>query len=189
MPPAKEIDPDETLLDKEVELLSIVEFLGGMQIKATTFTHQLDTQISILIGITSAIFIFSLSEFFSGNKELTLVIMGSFSAVSTLISLLAIHPPRFMRKAGQEESLMFHKKIANFPNFKDYEKELVKIIGKPDKIVNQYAIELYNLSKYYYQPKRKLFTLARNILVAGVALTLYTFFVEIITHYLAVKAV
>lgn len=111
--------------------------------------------------------------------------MGSFSAMATVIALLAIHPPRFMRKTGQEESLMFTKRIANFASFQEYEKELVKILDKPEKIVNQYAIELYNLSKYYYRPKRSLFNLARNILLTGVALTLYTFFIEILLHYLA----
>lgn len=177
----------ETLLDKEVEMLSIIEFLGQMQNKSVTFTHQLDMQSSILIGITSAIFIFSLSEFFSGTKELALVILGIFSALSTFVALLAIHPPRFMRKAGQEESLMFSKKIANFPSAAVYKEELLKILDKPTELVDQYAVELYNLSKYYYRPKRNLFNFARNIILFGVGLALYSFVIEVILHYLAAR--
>jgi hypothetical protein len=184
MPIVKEHSEEETLLDKEVELLSIVEFLGQMQEKSTTFTHQLDIQASILIGITSAIFIFSLSQFFSGTKEFSLIILGGFAAVSTLLALLAIHPPRFMRKEGQEESLLFNKKVSSFPSAGEYEKELVRILDKPDQIIKQYAIELYNLARYYYRPKRKLFNLARNILLAGVVLTMYSFMIEILLHYL-----
>lgn len=180
-----ELGSKETLLDKEVELLSIVEFLGGMTQKSGQFTHQLDVQASILIGITSAIFIFSLAKFFDGTKELPLIIIGGFSAVSTLIGLLAIHPPKFMRKVGQEESLMFNKRIANYDSFQEYEKDLIKVLDRPERMVNEYAIELYNLSKYYYRPKRDLFNFSRNCFLTGIVLSLYAFFFEIVVHYLA----
>lgn len=44
------------LNSKEIDFLSIVEFLKGLVEKEVSFTHHLDSQTHILIGISTALF-------------------------------------------------------------------------------------------------------------------------------------
>ena len=159
------------------------QFLDGLAQKTRSLADHIDTQTNILIGLSSAIFLFSLTIITTKeNVELYFLILGLFSGVSAFISLLGVHPPKVMRKQGQEESLLYNKYIAGFANSKDYAGKLNEILGDRDAIVGQYAIEIYNLSKYYYRPKRKLFHLARNVLVAGIILTNITFLIKILLY-------
>lgn len=180
MPSDPILKAKEELTSKEIDFLSIVEFLGGLVNKEVNFTHHLDSQTNILLGISTALFVLSASSFLNGHVNLSLLIIAGFSGISTLIGLLAVHPPRFMRKYGQTESIMFSKSIANYSSAEEYTKELLKIITDHEKIVDQFGIELYNLAKYYYRPKRILFRYSRTILLAGIALGLFTFFLEIL---------
>lgn len=170
----------EKLTAKEIDFLSIVEFLKGLVEKEVGFTHHLDSQTHILIGIATALFFLSVASFQEGQEELSLLIIGVFSALSTLVGLLAIHPPRFMRKYGQTESIMFSKNIANYPSAEDYSRQLTKVVTDHEEVVDQFGKELYNLAKYYYRPKRQLFRWSRNLLLLGIALGLFSFLVEII---------
>ncbi len=170
----------EKLTAKEIDFLSIVEFLKGLVEKEVGFTHHLDSQTHILIGISTALFFLSVASFQDGKEELSLLIIGLFSALSTLVGLLSIHPPRFMRKYGQEESIMFSKNIAHYSSAQEYSKELTKVVTNHEMVVDQFGIELYNLAKYYYRPKRVLFRLSRNLLFFGIALGLFSFLIEIL---------
>src|SRR3989344_2796170 len=152
----------KTSLETEsVDFRAVVNFLSTMLEKRSTLINHLDTQINLLIGINSAIFIFSLSRFLDDKGDLPMLVISFFAGLSTLIALVAVHPPKLTRKRGQEESLMYNKKILSFPSSSKYEKELFDAVSDKKKIVNQYALEIYNITKYYYRPKRGLFNLAR----------------------------
>ena len=102
-----------------------------------------------------------------------------FAGASALVGLLAVHPPRFMRKRGQPESLLYKKKIESFSSPAEYEKAVLLAMKTPAKTREQYAIEIYNLCKYYYSPKRKLFHVSRKLLFVGIALSLVTFLIGV----------
>lgn len=144
------------------------KFLEELVEKSYQFVLHLDTQTNILVGVSSAIFLFSISRFLEVTQDLTFLILAVFSAISALVGLFAIHPPRFMRKRGQEESLMYHKHIVGFRSPKEYAQKLLKVIGDKKLVTEEFATEIYNVSKYYYRPKRKLFHLARNLLLLGI---------------------
>lgn len=152
---------------------ALVRFLNGILEKATVFVRHFDTQTNILVGVSSAIFLFVFSV--AARQETvntSLIVLGIFSGLSALLSLYAIHPPRFMRKKRQEESLMYNKKVASFPSYNEYKDALREVVKNREEILRQYSIEIYNLYKYYYHPKRKLFNAARNILILGVFISL-----------------
>ncbi len=148
-------------------------FLNGVLRKTTSFVQHLDTQINILIGISLGIFIFSASRFPGENGDISLafLVLTIFSLLSTLVGLFAIHPPKWLRKRGQDESLMYNKKISNFSSSAEYGDELLNVMSSQEEIVRQYAVELYNISKYYYRPKRNLFHIARRVFLLGIAIS------------------
>ena len=49
------------------------------------------------------------------------------------------------------------------------------MFGKEGGTIDHYAREIYNVSKFYYRPKRVLFNTARTILVIGIGSSLLAF--------------
>jgi hypothetical protein len=152
-----------------------VKMLVGMLDRASNFSQHIDTQTNILLGICMAIFTFSVARFAADGMNWMLGILGGFSSVAALVCLFAIHPPSFMRKRGQRESLMYNKKITGFESHLKYSGALDKLFGDEDSIIKEYSSEIYNIYKYYYQPKRKLFKAARTILISGIVVSLVFF--------------
>ncbi len=142
-------------------------------------TRHLDHQINIVIGISTATFLLAVSIFEKENNSLPLLCIMIFTGASSLVGLLAVHPPRGMRKRGQPESLLYRKNIESFNSPKEYEKAAMAAMATPEKTQEQYAIEVFNLCKYYFRPKRRLFHMSRRLLFAGIALSLVAFLFEV----------
>ncbi|PIP28207.1 MAG: hypothetical protein COX29_02445 [Candidatus Moranbacteria bacterium CG23_combo_of_CG06-09_8_20_14_all_35_22] len=164
----------------EKDLQAVVAFLDGLSNKIIERTRNVDSQCNVIIGLSTGIFILAINEVMnSDHLHITLSLIAFFSALSAIISLLAIRPPSFMVKKGQEESLLYSKKIADFESAREYSIELKKILKKDQDIFQHFSIEIYNLSKYYYRPKRKLFEISRNIFLFGVIFSLIILFLEV----------
>lgn len=154
------------------DLRTEIGFSNGILDKTGKLIQHVDTQTNILIGISSAIFVFVASTMRNGQINLPLVLLGFFSAATCLCGLFAIHPPRFMRKKGQKESLMYTGEISRCKTDLEYCKKIKAVLENRDKVLMQYSKEIYNLSKYYYRPKRKIFKFSRNLLLIGIILSL-----------------
>ena len=149
-----------------------IYFLMGILEKANMFSQHIDTQLNIIVGLSAAIFAFAAANFGRGGANLAFDMLGFFSALSATFALLAIHPPKFMRKRGQTESLMYNKRISEFGSSREYYDALSGTLKSKEAIIGQYASEIYNIYKYYYRPKRKLYKITRNTLLAGIVLSL-----------------
>lgn len=149
-------------------------FISSILQKAENFARHMDNQTNILLGLSSGIFVLSASQIRTENGSIVipLLVLAIFSLVSALMAIFAIIPPRTMRKKGQKESLLYNKKISEFKSPKQYAKELLEVSRDFEKITQECATELYNLSRYYYQPKRRLFKWSRNLLLLGLSLSL-----------------
>ena len=167
-------------MPKEKLAESTAQFLDGTLQKSYSFAQHLDTQTNILVGVSMAVFLFSLSQLTHEIIHSPFVVLTLFAGVSAFVGLFAIHPPRFMRKRGQQESLMYHKHILGFDSPSAYSRELEKVTEDRIEMINQYGTEIYNVSKYYYRPKRKLFHLARNILITGFFFALVTLIFDLV---------
>lgn len=164
-----------THLPAEKEAKKHESLIESVLVHVAESTHHLDHQINIVIGISAATFVLTVSIFEKEHGTTALFFVMIFAGVSALVGLLAVHPPRFMRKRGQPESLFYRKKIENFDSPKEYEKAVALAMASEGKSREQYAIEIYNLCKYYHRPKRKLFHLSRTFLFIGIALSLVVF--------------
>jgi hypothetical protein len=147
---------------------ALMRFFEGVMTKATTFVMHFDTQANILIGINLAVLGISLSSINGGNHEVPLYFVTFFSFLSLICSLYTIHPPSFLRKRGQKESLFYNKKINSFSSPEEYSKAIVETLNNKDDLILNYSTEIYNLYKYSYRPKRNLFKISRNLLMIGI---------------------
>lgn len=167
---------------KTVSQETALFFLSGALQKAENFARHMDNQISILVGLSSGLFILSVSQIKPENSDVffPLLLFIPFSLAAALLAIFALIPPRFMRKKGQKESLLYNKEIISLGSAERYAKELKEIVRDFDKIREQYALEIYNICRYYYRPKRRLFKISRQILCAGVFLSL----LALLCHFL-----
>jgi len=162
--------------DRRIDNDSALKFMINILDKSTAFTQHIDNQINILLGISMAIFVFSTSRI-EGENSIIFLILGIFSAISALIGLIAIHPPKTMRKRGQRESIIYNKKINSYPSPAEYQKRLLETMENFDKVAEQYSIEIYNMYNYYYRPKRNLYKWSRSILFAGIIASVLLFII------------
>jgi hypothetical protein len=163
----------EQLEERQIDQ-SDLEFLNEITGKVGNMSEHIDNQVNILIGFASAIFLFTINGYVTGQKY-PILILAVFAAASICIGLVAIHPFRFLRRRGKIESIMSGKKITACKDASVYEAMLHEVMSTRDKIIHEYSIEIFNRHKYYYEPKRKLYTLTRNVLMAGILLGILTF--------------
>ena len=157
--------------------LTVIGFLGDILTGARENAISIDHQVNILIGFSTAIFVFAIGELRHNVYEVIFLILATMAAASAIIGLLAVHPPRFSVKRGQKESLLYNREIVTFRNSDIYAERLFKTMENRDEVVRQYSTEIYNLYRYYYRPKRRLFHMARNTLLAGIILAFATFII------------
>jgi hypothetical protein len=157
---------------KSKNLDATIKVLTSIMQKQEGFVRHLDIQINILLGICSGVFLMSVSQLKTSNFSLAFVALAFFSATACVVCLCAIHPPKIMRKRGQKESIMYNKKIAAHSSSSEYTSIIKKSLASYDRITEQYSVEIYNLCKFYYRPKRKLFHIARIIFFTGIAFSL-----------------
>lgn len=165
---------DKKIIDDNSALM---RFFEGQMTKAITFVLHFDTQANILIGINTAILGIALSVINSNHLVVTLSVLSAFSFLSLISSLYTIHPPRFLRKRGQNESLFYNKVVNSFSDPSKYSAAITEMLNNKQDIILNYSTEIYNLYKYSYRPKRNLFKMSRNLLIAGIVLSLIVFFV------------
>jgi len=170
--------------DSNVSPATSFFFLSSALQKSSSFARHMDTQTNILSGLSFGIFILSVSQIRAedGTIILPLLVLAVFSLFASLMALFSVLPPRFMRKKGQKESLLYNKEIAGFQSSLKYHKELAEVSCSLNKITQQFALELYNLSRYYYQPKRRLFKYARHLLIFGISVSLIVTIFEFIAR-------
>lgn len=161
--------------DREFEDEAVVSFLIGAIDKANSMVQHIDDQTNILTGVGTAIFVFAAARYDSAGNKLVFLLLGTFAALSAITSLFALHPPRFMRKKGQAESLIFPSNIARMSSVDSYVIAIAETVRSQAKVVEECSTELYNISRYYYLPKRKLYRIARNLLMFGIIIALVTF--------------
>jgi hypothetical protein len=159
-------------------------FLSGVLQKAENFARHMDNQTSILVGLSSGLFILSVSQIKAENMAffVPLLFLAIFSLFAALVAMFALIPPKFMRKRGQKESLLYNKKIAGCFS-EQYRKELKDVSLDLNKIIDEYSLEIYNICRYYYRPKRRLFKLSRILLCSGIFISLFVLSLQILSSF------
>jgi hypothetical protein len=167
-PPSNIYDNDEALVD----------FFGGLLDKTYEFVHHFDTQTNILVGISTAVVAIAASGVRSETSPFAFFVLGAFSSVSVILGLYSIHPPKFMRKKQQRESIFYNKNIIHYGSPEQYAAELTRTLKDKHEFVAQNTMEMHNLFKYYYRPKRTLFKLSRNFLMVGIILATVIYYFQ-----------
>ncbi len=165
--------------EQPVDIRATIDLLLGILDKQNVMVRHVDSQTNILTGVSAGIFFLSISQLFNNNLIPVFSVLATFSGLSVLTGLLAIHPPKFLRKAGQVESKIYHRAITGFQDPLQYEKYLQTFTRSVDEIIKEFSREIFNIGKYSYKPKRVLFKTARNLLLGGIVLSILVFLAQL----------
>jgi hypothetical protein len=144
-------------------------------------TEHIDIQINNLVILGAALFAFSAQGFllWDSGGHFYLLILALFSSLSAVTGLFALNPPSFLDKRGQKDSKLYTHGIASYKTPEEYYEAIKNMLADQKKTVEQYSLEIYNLSKFSYVPKRNLFNLSKNLLIIGFLLSFFLFVFQI----------
>jgi hypothetical protein len=151
------------------ELQGKVAYLQSLTEKIIDSTRTIDNHANVMVGLNTAIFALVMSMLFEADHlKLTMGIVALFSLLSAIAAVFAIRLPRLFSRKNYPMSLFHTRRIAQFDSADQYAQELRNVIQSDGSLFAEYAREAYNLSKYYYTPKRRMLTWSRYFFLFGV---------------------
>lgn len=151
------------------ELATATVFLEGLTKKVIKAIRTVDSHANVMVGLNTGIFVLVVSKLFEVEVlRFTMGVVAIFSAASSVAAIFAIRLPRFFVRRDHEPSAFHVQEIAEYKNADEYADELKKIITDDKEMFRQHSLEAYNLSRYYYIPKRRMLAWSRYLFVFGV---------------------
>lgn len=161
--------------ENQLQPPDLIDFYDTALERADDLIKQIDIQSNMIIFVSLGLFAFTWNRYSIVGNHLYLLILGLVCSFSATLALMSVHPPRSMRKKGQEESLIYNKKVTGFLDGPEYFQAVRDEIKTNSDVAKQFATETFNLYKYVYQPKRWLFKLSRNVLLWGISISIIIF--------------
>lgn len=169
------IQKDVRALDRDIDTLSKVTFMGHLLDKQVEIRNTLDLRTSIVIGFDSALIAFVATGFHDKifSSPFLMGILGVF-IVSLLFAIIALKPPHYQTQKGQHESIFYHHYIER-KDMEDYRKEIHDTLKDEQKIYDAYITETYNLTKYSNIPRKLYLYLSIKTLIYGIAIVIFIY--------------
>ncbi len=157
------------LTSADFDTMNTLGFLEGLTKKVIDAAHTVDSHANVMVGINTGIFVLVISMLFEVEVlRVTMGMVAIFSALSAIFAIFAIRLPHIFVHNEREKSLLHAPRIAEFGSAESYADELQKMLNNDQEIFRQHALEVYNLSRYYYIPKRKMLSYSRLFFLCGV---------------------
>lgn len=150
-----------------------VGYLQGLTEKIIDSTRTIDNHANVMVGLNTAVFALVTSMLFEAEHlRLTLAMIAMFSVLSAVAAVFSIRLPRIIVTKKKYRKSIFHaRRIAEYDSPETYAHALREIMHNEKELFDEYAREAYNLSRYYYMPKRRMLTWSRYLFLFGVVLS------------------
>lgn len=150
-----------------------IRFMTDILRKQMELMRQIDARASITIAFSGVILTYSINTLrnnaSSDRASVFLLIIAAVSAI--VLSLFALKPPKFLTKKAQRDSLFYHSAIASHSEG-EFNQLVKSTIGNIDGVIDQYALEIYNLVKYSIRFRKFFAHTAITVLGFGFLLSL-----------------
>ena len=143
-----------------------IRFLTDILRKQIDLRNQLETRANVTMGFSATIVAFTMNYFIQGKETFGSVIIMFASMLAILSSLLSLKPPKLFSRKGQKQSVFYHTAISSVSPEK-YISSLQKITSNEKTVIEQYGLEIYNLTKHSIHYKKFFAHIAIQILVVG----------------------
>jgi hypothetical protein len=143
-----------------------IRFLTDILRKQIDLRNQLESRANVTMGFSATIVAFTMNYFLQGKETIGSVIIMFASMLAILSSLFSLKPPKLFSRKGQKQSVFYHTAISSVEPDK-YIASLQKITSNEKTVIEQYGLEIYNLTKHSIHYKKLFAHLAIQILVVG----------------------
>ncbi|HEV2747313.1 MAG TPA: Pycsar system effector family protein [Allosphingosinicella sp.] len=138
-----------------------------------------DSKASILMGATFVVFGLAIEEISSNEATVPLVVLATFSFISTVLSVLAIRPKILKppRKPGPHTNLLFFGSFAGIPE-DEYVDDIIEILRSEEETYRRMARDLYQNGQVLQHKKYKYLSYAYSLFLTGLVTTFGAFLIE-----------
>ena len=143
-----------------------IRFLTDILRKQIDLRNQLETRANVTMGFSATIVAFALNYFIQGKETIGSSIILFAAMLAIISSLLSLKPPKLFSRKGQKQSVFYHTAISSVSPEK-YISSLQKITSNEKTVIEQYGLEIYNLTKHSIHYKKFFAHIAIQILVVG----------------------
>lgn len=150
------------------------QILAAIHHKHIEMDKMIDTKNSILMAIFGGIFFLSINRLISLNFkinsffDLSFAILSVTTFFSLIVSLSSLRPKIFQKKPL---NLFFYGHFLNRLSEEEYAKRLNEMIGDKEKILKEFAKEIYSLSYNVLVPGFDRIRIASDIFVMGLIIS------------------
>jgi hypothetical protein len=155
-----------------------IRFVGDVLKKQMNLVRQIERRSNVALGFSGAVLTFALGVGGGSLRpEMTIVMVAA--AISVAFCLLSLKPPKLLSKKRQQESLFYHTAIANRQP-EQYVAELKGVSEDLDQVLEQYALEIYNLTKHSIILKKRFTHWSVTVLTVGFFLAMLVFILGVL---------
>ncbi|HEX8214892.1 MAG TPA: Pycsar system effector family protein [Allosphingosinicella sp.] len=131
-----------------------------------------DSKASILMGATFVVFGLAIEEISSNAATLPLVVLATFSFISTVLSVLAIRPKILKppRRPGPHTNLLFFGAFTGMPE-DEYVDDIIEILRSEEQTYRRMARDLYQNGQVLQHKKYKYLSYSYTLFLAGLVAT------------------
>lgn len=155
-----------------------IRFAGDILKKQLILVRQIERRSNVVLGFSGAILTFALGAT-GGSLRPEMAIIMAAAAISVAFCLLSLKPPKLLSKKHQKESVFYHTAIAERKP-EEYVAAVKEISEDLDRVLEQYALETYNLTAHSIVLKKRFTHWSVSVLTAGFFLALLTFVIRIL---------
>ncbi len=176
--PEDEAPPPRSPPGERVFSPHAVHMLRTAQLNAMTQARMADQKASILLGATFLVFSLAISRALAGEVPVALSVLAVFSLASSLGAVMAVLPsvarPRGPRSC---ENLLFFGHFA-WREEEEWTAELLAALETDEAVFRAMARDMYQNGQVLQAKKFRWLSAAYRIFIAGLAVTLVVFAVE-----------
>lgn len=154
-----------------------IKFLSDGLSKCLITQSRYDWRANIVIAISGLIFIYSLTNLFDSYKKGTIgfLVISVSCLIAIALGLYSLKTPEILKRKELKESLL-HPTIIRKYTRATIAKKFNALLADPDKIINEYITEIYNISVNSIAFKKRFSRYSANTLVIGLVVGLVLFF-------------
>lgn len=157
-----------------------VHLMRTAQMNTLTLARMADHKASILLGATFVVFSLSVSRALVGQMPVSLMLVATFSFLSSLCAVMAVMPS-VARPTGSKNAvnLLFFGHFA-WMDEDEWTAELLDRLGSDEEVFRTMAHDMYQNGCVLQRKKYKYLALAYKVFVTGLFVTLTIFAFEIL---------
>ena len=166
-----DVPPADPVFPKEVHNLLVVAQQGHLSLSAMA-----DTKASTLMAATFVVFTLTIGQITTDRATLSLLLLGIFSFISTICSVLAIRPTLARPAAGLTPgaNIVFFGAFAGVPE-NVYIDHIIDVLKSEEATYRAMARDLYQNGRILYFKKYRYLSYAYTTFLVGLGATLAAF--------------